>query len=63
MKYKVNLLTCDRYSAAEVDPVAKPVKVETNLPKTKSISGSRVPAAMAAMNACWLITGWSGRME
>lgn len=53
-KYKVYLFTSERYCAGVVDPVANPVKVVTNLPNTKSIKGSRVPAPIAAMNEMML---------
>ena len=45
------LLTSDRYCAGVMAPVANPVKAVMNLPKIKSINGSSVPAAIAAMNA------------
>tara|TARA_R110002003_G_scaffold42_13_gene3149 strand:- start:6206 stop:6361 length:156 start_codon:yes stop_codon:yes gene_type:complete len=34
-----------------MDPTAKPVNEVTNLPKTKSINGSNVPAEIAATKA------------
>lgn len=34
-----------------MDPTAKSLNAVTNLPKTRSISGNSVPAAMAAMKA------------
>ena len=45
------LFTSERYCAGVMTPVAKRVKVVTNLPKIRSINGSIVPEATAAMNA------------
>jgi hypothetical protein len=47
----VNLFTSDRYCAGEYSPVANLVKVVTNFPNIKFMSGSNVPDAIAAMIA------------
>jgi hypothetical protein len=47
----VYLFTCERYSAELIVPTANPLNAVTNLPNTRSMSGSSVPAAMAAMKA------------
>ncbi len=50
----VYLFTSDRYFAGVMEPVANLVKVVVNLPKTRSIKGSKVPEVMAAAKAMML---------
>jgi len=47
----VYLFTCERYLAGSMVLTAKSLNAVTNFPNTRSISGSSVPAAMAAMKA------------
>jgi hypothetical protein len=36
-KYRVYLFTSERYWAGVIEPVANPVNVDTNFPKTRSL--------------------------